>query len=746
MTREQRWEARKQAKFQQAEFPNGPTRAEEHMKMIPNYPNFENRGPPINTFNPPPQSFPVLSSTYIPDSSIQHLNPISTVNESGQGHKQRTPPSSSFFLNPISDAEEKRKIVLQAYRSEAIQQISKPIKKVKERPGSRTQIIESGVNEDSLRKKAYALELQQQILYKKELNEKRKKSGNGDYFPFGKPGAGAPFRDPSGNIIAVRPPKYNENDPKFMNPNDFYKKATGSPSMNRYYSQPEMATYREPQSVYQEAPPPPQYYQNYPPQYPIQYVPQYSPQAVASYPQYFPQQNPPPPNTNFPAQTYNAPRNTEPPTYENEFRERTNPRMDLNKSLSHSNSPKPGPTEVDDDQEKLIQKGKKEQLAKTLLEQIDEKRRQREEERRQKILEERLEEERLARQRKEIEDGYKREAMNKRKQFQDLQDFNAKSAVVETKAPVLLRRPRSPVEMPPPMPPPPRSRGVIESNFIFQPAQELPVETKFYSADAEIAKIKQEIGGEQQELRNEIFKLKHENLAANEHRFEAQKELQRIKEEMRQKSLREDIRQKEVMMALVNTKNTLYDSNTKLPPFKPTPFKLKSSKSDASLSLDSNRSLPSQTKYIPLGNVEENFPTKNRPGSNEKLKKALNLDSLFPSLPDSAPNNISYEAANSANSSIGISNLNKRNEHRLKVLGKIDDPHDELKQLDDMLLKYLESDIGTRRDSADSNKSVTERRKNPREYKLLSIEEEEADLSLPKSLASDEISLKWYKD
>ena len=784
MTREQRWEARKQAKFTQAEVPTGPPQfayPDEEIKVAASNPSFqqqyyENRGSPVNSYAPPPQN-------YIPDTSIQHLNPISYANENpSYMQKQKTPPSSSFFLNPVSEAEEKRQKALQMYKNEAIQNISLPPRKVRERPSSRTQVIDSAPSDESLRKKAYALELQQQMLEKRETKIKRN-SGQGDYFPFGKPGAGAPFRDTSGNIIAVRPPKYNENDPKFLSPNDFYKKS--SPGMNRYSSQPEMQIYREqPQFSHQEAPPPPQYAQAYPPQYmPQQYMQQYppnippqaysqafnSPQGVNSQafnPQGYggqgfnpPAYNPPaynnPQGPGYPPQYGNS-RSPDPSHFQEEFKPPpagTFPRADLNQSMSPSESPRPGAFgDSQLDQEKMMAKNKKEQLARTLLEQMDEKKRQREEERRQKVLEERLEEERLARQRREIEEGYKREAMNKRKQIQDLQEFNAnaKVSVVEAKSSV-QRKPRTPIEMPPPMLPAPRSRETNEARFHFQPAQELTVESQGRQhvlvetqgrenmfIETEFTKIKNDLSSHQNDMKNEILKLKSQNLEANEHRFEAQKELDRLKEEMRRKSLMEDIRQKELLSALVNTKNTLYDSNTKLPVFKPTAYKLPSSRSEASLSLDSMKSLPSQTKLIPLALVEPNFPTKSRPDSNEKFKKALNLDSIFPSLPDSSPNNISFEPIHTANSSIGIDNVNKRNEHRLKVLDRFDsNPGDELNKLDDMLFKYLEDSATRKPDTV---------KKNNREYKLLSIEEEEADLSLPRSMASDDISLKWYKD
>lgn len=53
-----------------------------------------------------------------------------------------------------------------------------------------------------------------------------KKSESTEYFPFGKPGAGAPYRDVSGKIIAQRPKHYNENDPNYMRSSQIYEELT----------------------------------------------------------------------------------------------------------------------------------------------------------------------------------------------------------------------------------------------------------------------------------------------------------------------------------------------------------------------------------------------------------------------------------------------------------------------------------------------------------------------------------------
>jgi hypothetical protein len=57
---------------------------------------------------------------------------------------------------------------------------------------------------------------------KKKLSREQKVSQSADYFPFGRPGAGAPYRDQAGNIISRRPPHYNENDPNFLRASEVY--------------------------------------------------------------------------------------------------------------------------------------------------------------------------------------------------------------------------------------------------------------------------------------------------------------------------------------------------------------------------------------------------------------------------------------------------------------------------------------------------------------------------------------------
>lgn len=803
VSRDQRWEARRQARFnpKNSESVSGNNH-DIDIKVAPEPQVYQQQFVESKSFQMPAVNN--MNSSLPPEKLQNYSSNYNTGNT--EAREIKTPPSNSFFLNPISDAEDKRRRALEMYREEAKKNPYLIEKEQRERATTDREVVfDDNKSDENLKKKAYALELQQQMLNNKVRNAKRN-SGPGDYFPFGKPGAGAPFRDPQGNVIAVRPPKYNENDPKFSSPNEFYKKLganIANSGLSRVQSLPSQNfQYKDSTNfAYPDAPPPQaQYYSQFPPQYssnPPQYSsnpPQYNmpmpqfnqpPPMYNSSPQYSPHmgqhsqhslvsQNFYPPNPmqqympTFPPNSMQSPPEyvpnqssmlVKPPAAtleEQDYRPPVNFKPEKASLPSNRNTN----FFPESNEDNTIEAIKKAQLGKALLEQIEERKRKNEEEKRQKILEERLEEERLARQRREIEDNEKREQMNRKKKLQDLEDFNNNNAAMLVAQPKQPRRQRTPmeqvVELPPPMPMAPQSRGggekyqMMQNNFteakplvaenfsgrqIFAETQSKPM-----ISEPQVNLIKQEIDTHQNELRHEIYKLRNENLAAQEQRFEAQKQLELLKEEFRQKSIVEDIRQKEVLNALMNTKPIFSDPNTKLPSYKPEPYKLPASKSEASLSLDSFKSLPSQSKLIPLACVDNKFPTKENEDYIEKQKKALKLDTLFPSLPDSGPCNISFDPLKSANSSIGVDRLNKKNEERLKVLGQIESqPSDELRKLDEMLIKYLDDNNKRKIESANRDNKKNE-------YKLSSIEEEELDLSLPKSQGTDSVRLKWFKD
>ncbi|CAG9328189.1 unnamed protein product [Blepharisma stoltei] len=774
--RDERWEARRKAKL-------GLDSASIPSSVVPPQPLSLQQDSFMNF--PPPKEFPQNSQQFQapPDPQYAPINEPPSYNPQGYDYpsplppmqaqvrqsfdqfqspqqnasRNQPPPGNSFFTNPISEADERRRKVQEEYRAQVQYDIANKsrrqddysqegyIPSQKNRPHSRSQIPMMQITEQQQmeidRKKQYQMELQRQM-QERETQKKRNRGGGGDekqadYFPFGKPGAGAPFRDSSGNIIAVRPPKYNENDPKFLKPVDFYTKlgATGTDPSQRGQmqvsaSQAQLMTdpyYQNSRAPYQDQyydprsgmPPPGDYYQEpmYQPKFP---PPQsYSPMAsqVPSMPPDYPPQG-------MPFQQVPPPPMYPPPQP-----------IDI---------PQPNPTipimvESQVEYEKLAEKGKKIELGRALQEQMEERRRKKEEERRQKILEERLEEERLEKQRRELEMEFLREGEKKKKQLQDLEKFNAMNAqnIVVAAPPKRERRVRTPIDMPPVEPPrsPPKSPPIRKEEIrIERVTNEVPIEvTKHLQSqmDNEIWKIRNEMGHQQNELKDAIVKLKGEAQLANEQRYAAQRDLDRMREEMKQRHLDEEIRQKELYMAIVNNRLPKPDTNTRLPPYQPLPLNPPIGKGDASLSLDyAARSLNSDSKFIPLANPDIKFPTKpNIPpaGSQPDNIKALKLDTLFPSLPEGGPANISMDAFQTANSSLGLDYINKKNEERLSALDKIESgASDELNKLDDLLFKYLENDT----------KPASRASKLPsRGFKLDSIQEDfnEASLSLPRS-------------
>jgi hypothetical protein len=98
--------------------------------------------------------------------------------------------------------------------------------------------------------------------------------------------------------------------------------------------------------------------------------------------------------------------------------------------------------------------------------------------------------------------------------------------------------------------------------------------------------------------------------------------------------------------------------------------------------------LNGESKFLPLGG-EPPEPFMLRPLS--KDRRAVELDSLFLSLPDSGAANMSNKGANhTAMTSIGEDNIAKRNDERLKSFERMEDnPGDELVKLDELLFNFL---------------------------------------------------------
>ena len=741
LSRDERWEARKRAKFSNEnsfEVQNEvsgfvPGKGEASGSGIFEYPAVGN-GPSGNISMPmqnmPPSNIPSIPSipsnpnlsnlpaapsyqNLQPVPNLQNYNPPSNLAQipsevpsveqrrllqQQENPRGRTPPSNSFFLNPVSDAELKRNKMLEDYKSYALNDSGR-----KKEEAYREELVNQRRNYpdahqiEEEKRRIYNIELKRQI-EEREANKRmnRMQEKVEEYFPFGKPGAGAPFRDHSGKIIAARPPRFNENDPNFnriaqargvqdsYQPSPHYPVHQVPPSYPQYPSNP-VNSYPSnyPSGIinpsYQNLPSP----QSYPPN-------QVSVPANLNYPSHPNYSNNP---NNFNSSNFNNPRgNPEPEPYipplnSNHYEEKIfDPRTEL---------------------EKIGEANKKNELQRALQEQIEEKRRQKEEEKRRKLLEERYEEERLARERQQMEEEFRREAEKKKKQIDDLNSFNSGNvAVVAQKK---QRRPRTPIDLPPPevvynkptledskrrgqsaitrspVPYNPTTSNSVQ--YQNTPSNDIPQEyISFLNSqlDRKLNEFKSEYKVQELRQQEEILRLRQREQVHSEQNTEAQREIERLKDELRRKQLEDDIRHRELTMALQARPNPI--PVTKLPPYEPRPLKLPTGIEDASLSLDfAQRSLVGESKFIPLPNLTELFPTK--PAS-PKEKKALGLDSIFPSLPDNSSN---YETFRSASSSLGVDHLLKKNEERLKALDKINpDAKDELNKLDEILFKFAE--------------------------------------------------------
>jgi hypothetical protein len=543
------------------------------------------------------------------------------------------------------------------------------------------------------RRRMYNLELKRQI-EEKEASKRnyRAQEKVEEYFPFGKPGAGAPFRDQSGKIIAARPPRFDPNDPNF---NRRPARVEFGQGQNPGYS-------GQPYPAYQPSQPSYGYGNNNPSNPPYNgytqgnQVPNYNPNL----------QNNPPPNYNQGMQMQPNPQNNRdypPPNYPPANLPRS---YQLEPEPFHSSSNPPVHYEERPDPrlefEKLGEVNKKAELQRALQEQIDEKKRRQEEEKRKILLEERYEEERLARERQQMEEEFRKEAEKKKKQIEDLNSFNTqnKSSVVVLE-PKKGRRPRTPIDLPPPeptqfkapvtedlkrrgqsaltrspVPAYPLQTGDIPQEYISFLNSQLDKKLNEFKADYKVQEIRQQ---------EEMLRLRQRDQMYNEQNIEAQREIERLKDELRRKQLEDDIRHRELTLALQARPNPL--PATRLPPYEPKPVILAKGLEDASLSLDfAQKSLVGESKFIPLPNPTEPFPIKPQ---SPKEKRALHLDSIFPSLPDSSSN---YDTFRSASSSLGVDNLLRKNEERLKALDKINpEAKDELNKLDEILFKFAEN-------------------------------------------------------
>jgi len=349
----------------------------------------------------------------------------------------------------------------------------------------------------------YKLELEAQIKAQADLKRRRREEEKSppkeQFFNFGSPGAGAPHRDQFGRIVAVRPPRYNENDPRFMDPSRFYEGLTAGAEggyergmqvsqsvpnlMNPHQSAmstrtPYEPAMTDPRTMYPA--PAPGYRGELPPPQPYHHSRGniFAPTSEtfrASQPQ------------NFLPQPYGSARAGAAPL-------------------------PPGPqTTMQADYENQMQSRAKKELGSALLEQMEDRRRRLEEERRQKLLEERMEETRLERERQKLQEEFLNEADKKRKLYEDIQRANEQNVVVATLGRKNPRQ-RTPVDMAPGEPPKSPPRGPPD---LSEPPRQISRDVTIdfgkeiaTRVENEVWKIRSELSQQQTDLRESVVALK----------------------------------------------------------------------------------------------------------------------------------------------------------------------------------------------------------------------------------------------
>lgn len=814
LSREERWELRRRQKLgMQSDIRQAPPPFPEPAPLNPvSFP------PQQPAFKPPEPSFPPADKGSFPvekpvDSFPLRAGPDPSIIP--QASEQARPPDS-FFTNPVSDQEFRRQQAQSEYRRQAMENTPPPpqrrlspeppayVPAPREERVSRSQIpMMDQKRAESEQKRQYQQELMRQM---KENEEKKRKKGEDNrdagegFFKFGRPGAGAPNRDAMGNVITTRPPKYNENDPRFLNP----QRAGYVPPA------PQRNTYPEPEARF--APPPypdmqqgevgrgrymePMPYDRYPPDQPRYSVdPGYADPGRQSQPYPDPgRQSQPytdpgrmypdagrfsgPPQQSYsdaprPPQGYPEPSRfppqqgygmqapapyPEPMNYPDPNSRHQPPLPPEYPPGPQSSPPRPSPLvggenlsrlEADyDSASKARQKG---ELARMLQEQIEEKKRRQEEEKRQKMLEERLEEAKLEKQRQDMEEEYRRETEKKKKEFRDLQAAN--EAAIQVAMPKgRPRRQRTPIDLPaaePPRSPPRDPPGYFPPPTVVETVQRsVPVEAAQHlnsQLENELWRLRNEMVNQNTELRESLQALRQQSLQANQQRFEALKELERVREEMRMRGNEEDSRQRELLMAI--SKNPIkgpYEPTTRLPAPNPLPLVLPRSNLDDpknTLGLDyADKSLTAESKFIPVFGADGPSVIPQPPRRRE------NADISLASLPEFGPSNVPVTgsmavdtlATAGGGTTIGIEAINRKNEERLLALEKMEG-HDEIAKLDALLANYMEVEkrLPPKPSSGKRPSSLASRGKLVvSKAPLGSIPEAEADVSLP-SLAGD---------
>ncbi|CAG9333500.1 unnamed protein product [Blepharisma stoltei] len=239
-----------------------------------------------------------------------------------------------------------------------------------------------------------------------------------------------------------------------------------------------------------------------------------------------------------------------------------------NNPRSNGNSPQPLRNE---DYQNNKQK-QKDEWRKELQEQVLERQRQKEEQKQRKLLEEKIEEAKIMRELKELEHKYKKEI-----KFEKGEDTNSEFSEPFSQEPL-----------------PPKEREIEKPKMEFQTKeyQEVkPQRQTIYDVkprELEVWQSRSELVGQHNALREIITKIRQEASNSNNERIDAINELERLKNELRQKRIEDEYKSKK-SMALS------YQSNYYHPTIEPrSPF-----------SLAAARNITSRSQFVPFQKIKQ---------------------------------------------------------------------------------------------------------------------------------------------
>ena len=418
--------------------------------------------------------------------------------------------------------------------------------------------------EEQERKKMLLNNIQSQInLTRQTKLEQMKKNKEEDakylkdmmvYYPFGRGGGGAPIRDKSGNIITNRRALISDNKYNLASINvddDYYEVWDKEKRIGRFYNNNNNinnAQYNNNNNYNQQLSNTGNNFRNM----------DYNNQNQNIY--------------NNPQQNYGRPYSTNPrimnnnnnfnnynnqqnmnyyPEQENNYQMQENNNYQNNNPQFFNTMQRPNTQTIsltydnyelgDNEQQRQI----KENYRQDLLNQIEENKNKKEREKRRRKEEDEKEEERL---RKEREEMLLKEQEEKNKNANNNNEFNSLRNVKRTlKANIQTDE-----------------KGNIIDNEAFDRIHQKEMESKM-QLNNEIMKLREQMKDQQNDLFHQIAYLKQETQNANQQRFEALKEIDKLKEELSKQRMDENLRRKYVYDVVVNeardTNNIVQESH-----------------------------------------------------------------------------------------------------------------------------------------------------------------------------------------